>query len=79
MKSLARCGSNTPQATQRNEPTAFDPEHLRIAAELRAKAWRSRWLNIAGALLVLLIVALGVMVTIVVLAHIVLHVRVLVQ
>jgi hypothetical protein len=42
----------------------FDPEHLRIAAELHAKAWRSRWLNMAGGLLVLLIVALGVMVTI---------------
>jgi hypothetical protein len=57
----------------------FDPEHLRIAAELRAKAWRRRWLNMAGGLLLLLIVALGMMVTVVMLAQIVLHVRVLVQ
>ena len=57
----------------------FDPEHLRIAAELRAKAWRRRWLNMAGGLLLLLIVALGMMVTVVMLAQIVLDVRVLVQ
>jgi hypothetical protein len=56
----------------------FDPEHLRIAAELRAKAWRRRWLNMAGGLLLLLIVALGMMVTVVMLAQIVLDVRVLV-
>jgi hypothetical protein len=41
----------------------FDPEHLRIAAEVRAKAWRRRWLNVAGGLLVLLIMALGVVLT----------------
>jgi hypothetical protein len=51
---------------------------LRIAAELRAKAWRRRWLNMAGGLLLLLIVALGMMVTVVMLAQIVLDVRVLV-
>jgi ABC-type lipoprotein release transport system permease subunit len=56
----------------------FDPKHLRIAAEVRAKAWRRRWLNTATAL-VLLIVTLGVMVTIVVLEQIELHVRKLVQ
>jgi hypothetical protein len=56
----------------------FDPEHLRIAAELRTKAWRRRWLNMAGGLLLLLIVALGMMVTVVMLAQIVLDVRVLV-
>jgi hypothetical protein len=57
----------------------FDPEHLRIAADLRAKAWRRRWLNLAGGLLVLLIMALGVVLALIVLAHIVLHVRELVQ
>ena len=55
----------------------FDPEHLRIAAEVRAKAWRRRWLNVAGGLLVLLIMALGVVLTtIFALAH---HARDLVQ
>ena len=52
---------------------------MRIAAEVRAKAWRRRWVNMAGGLLVLLIVTLGVMVTIVVFAQIELHVRKLVQ
>jgi hypothetical protein len=61
------------QATEMNRPL-FDLEHLRIAAEVRAKAWRRRWLNLAVGLLVLLIMALGVM-----LALIVLHVRELVQ
>jgi hypothetical protein len=51
-----RCGSNAPQATQQMNRPLFDPEHLRIAAEVRAKAWRRRWLNVAGGLLVLLIV-----------------------
>jgi hypothetical protein len=53
----------------------FDPEHLRIAAEVRAKAWLRRWLNLAGGLLVLLIMALGVVLALIVLARIVLHVR----
>jgi hypothetical protein len=57
----------------------FDLEHLRIAAEVRAKAWRRRWLNLAVGLLVLLIMALGVMLALIVLARIVLHVRELVQ
>jgi hypothetical protein len=57
----------------------FDPEHLRIAAELRAKAWRRRWLDMAGGLLVLLIVSLGVMLFVVVVAHVMLQVRGLVQ
>jgi hypothetical protein len=57
----------------------FDPKHLRIAAEVRAKAWRRRWLDMAGGLLVLLIVTLGVIVTTVVFAQIELHVRKLVQ
>jgi hypothetical protein len=73
-----RIERSSSDAKEMNRPL-FDPEHLRIAAELRAKAWRSRGLNMAGGLLVLLIVALGVMVTIVVLARAVLHVRVLVQ
>ena len=46
-----RCGSNAPQATQQMNRPLFDPEHLRIAAEVRAKAWRRRWLNVAGGLL----------------------------
>ena len=57
----------------------FDPEHLRIAAEVRAKAWRRRWLSMAAGLLVLLIVTLGVVLTIIVVAQIVLRVRDLVQ
>jgi hypothetical protein len=28
----------------------FDPEHLRIAAGVRAKAWRRRWLGFAFSL-----------------------------
>jgi hypothetical protein len=67
------------RATKKMNQPLFDLEHLRIAAELRAKAWRKRWLNIAGELLVLLIVSLGVMVTVVVLAQIVLNVRGLMQ
>jgi hypothetical protein len=51
---------------------------LRIAAEVR-EAWRRRWLNLAGGLLALLIMTLGVVVTVVVLAQIVLRVRELVQ
>jgi len=50
----------------------FDPEHLRIAAELRANARRRRWLNLAGGLLVLLIMALGVVLALIVPAQIVL-------
>jgi hypothetical protein len=57
----------------------FDPEHLRIAAEARAKVWLRRWLNLAGGLLVLLIMALGVVLALIVLAQLVLHVRELVQ
>ena len=37
----------------------FDPEHLRIAAEVRTKAWRRRRLDMVGGPLVLLIMALG--------------------
>ncbi len=37
----------------------FDPEHLRIAADLRAKAQRWRWFECLGGLLLLLITALG--------------------
>ena len=50
----------------------FDTEHLRIAAELRANARRRRWLNLAGGLLVLLIVALGVVLALIELAQILL-------
>ena len=57
----------------------FDPEHLRIAAEVRAKAWRRRWLNVAATMLVLLIVTAGAVLTIVMMAQILLHVRKLVQ
>jgi hypothetical protein len=57
----------------------FDPKHLRIAAEVRAKTWRRRWLNLAGGLLVLLIITLGVVVSVVVLARIALRLRELVQ
>ena len=66
------------RATEMNR-VLFDPEHLRIAAEVRAKAWRRRWHNLAAGLLVLLIMALGVMLALIVLARIVLHVRELVQ
>ena len=38
----------------------FHPEHLRIAAEVRANAWRRRWLNLASGFLLLLIMAVGV-------------------
>jgi hypothetical protein len=57
----------------------FDREHLRISAELRVKGWRRRWLDLAGGLLVLLVMALILMVALIVLAQIVLHVRELVQ
>jgi hypothetical protein len=46
----------------------FDPEHLRIAAEVRTKAWRRRWLNLAGEMLIM---ALGVVLPLIVLAKIV--------
>jgi hypothetical protein len=47
------------RATEMNR-RLFDPEHLRIAAEVRAKAWRRRWLNLEAGLQLLLIMALGV-------------------
>jgi hypothetical protein len=56
--------------TEMNRPL-FDPEHLRIAAEVRRKAWRRRWLNLAGGMLLLLIMALGVVLPLIVLAKIV--------
>ena len=37
----------------------FRPEHLRIAAEVRTKASRQRWLDLAGVLLVVLIMTAG--------------------
>jgi hypothetical protein len=37
----------------------FDPEHLRIAAEMRAKARRQRWLDLARLLPLLLTIVLG--------------------
>jgi hypothetical protein len=37
----------------------FDPEHLRIAAEVRAKGRRQRWLNLTHLLPLLLTVVLG--------------------
>jgi hypothetical protein len=46
----------------------FDPEHLRIAAKVRTKAWRRRWLNLAGGMLIM---ALGVVLPLIVLAKIV--------
>jgi hypothetical protein len=49
----------------------FDPEHLRIAAEVRTKAWRRRWRNLAGGVLFLLIMALGVVLPLIVLTKIV--------
>jgi hypothetical protein len=57
----------------------FDPEHLRIAVAVRAKAWRRRWLNVAATMLVLLIMMAGAVLTIIVMAQILLHVRELVQ
>ncbi len=63
---------------QKNGPL-FDVKHLRIAAEVRAKAWRPRWLDLAGILLVLLIIAMGAVVVYTVLSQIVLHVRELFQ
>jgi hypothetical protein len=48
---------------------------LRIAAEVRVKARRSRSLNMAAGSLVLLIIAVTVVLTIIVLAQIVLYVR----
>src|SRR5262245_51773248 len=38
----------------------FDPDHLRIAAEVRAKAQRRRWFDIVAGLLALLIMAFSV-------------------
>jgi hypothetical protein len=50
----------------------FDPNHLRIAAHVRAKAERQRWFSLAGGLLLLLITALGVVWAIAALAHLLL-------
>jgi hypothetical protein len=44
---------------------------LRIAAEVRTKAWRRRWRNLAGGVLFLLIMALGVVLPLIVLTKIV--------
>jgi hypothetical protein len=38
----------------------FDPGHLRIAAQVRTKALRQRWFSLAGVLILLLIMAVGV-------------------
>jgi hypothetical protein len=38
----------------------FDPEHLRVAAKVHAKARRQRWLGLAGGAILLLIIAGGV-------------------
>jgi hypothetical protein len=48
----------------------FDPEHLRVAAKVPSMAWRRRWLNSAGAMAVLLILALGVAIPFIALVHI---------
>ncbi len=48
----------------------FHPEHLRIAAEVRAKAWHRRWLSAAGRLLLLLTVVLVALLPIFMLAQI---------
>jgi hypothetical protein len=37
----------------------FDPEHLRIAAKVRAKARRQRWFNLTRLLPLLLTILLG--------------------
>jgi hypothetical protein len=47
----------------------FDPEHLRIAAEVRAKARRQRWFGLAGGLMLLLVTALAVVWALVALVH----------
>jgi hypothetical protein len=47
----------------------FDPEHLRIAAKVRAKAHRQSWFEGVGWLLFLLVTSLGLMWAIVPLAH----------
>jgi hypothetical protein len=44
--------------TEMNRPL-FDPEHLRIAAEVSAKARRQRWLNLTRRLPLLLTIVLG--------------------
>jgi hypothetical protein len=51
----------------------FDARHLRIAAKVRAKASRRRWLNLAAILLLLLIMALALVEIIIVLAQVLLH------
>jgi hypothetical protein len=47
-----------PVETEMNRPL-FDPEHLRIAAEVRAKARRGRWLDLIRLLPLLLTIVLG--------------------
>jgi hypothetical protein len=47
----------------------FDPEHLRIAAEVRAKARRRSRFELASGLLLLLIMALTMVWAVVALAH----------
>ncbi len=48
----------------------FHPEHLRIAAEVRTKAWRRRWLNLSGGLLLLVTIVLGALLPVFMLAQI---------
>ncbi len=48
----------------------FDSEHLRIAAEVRAKARRRCCLNTAGGLLLLLTIVAGVLLPVFILAQI---------
>ena len=57
----------------------FDETHLRVAAKVRANASRHRWLNLAATSLVLLILALGMVLSTVLVARIVLHVSELLQ
>jgi hypothetical protein len=56
--------------TEMNRPL-FDPEHLRIVAEVRAKARRRRWLNLAGGMLLLVTMVPGVVLPLILLVQIV--------
>jgi flagellar biogenesis protein FliO len=51
-------------------PMKFDPDHLRIAAEVRAKAQRRRWFDRVGGMLALLIMVVSLVWITVLLARI---------
>ena len=53
-------GSPVRQEAGRPLSMEFDPEHLRVAAKVHAKARRQCWLGLAGGAILLLIIAGGV-------------------